>query len=67
MRSAYDYLIKSIRDVKPSMAYDGRDYEKWSINARLKLAELLGMDKFTKVAPKTEIEYEKKIEGATEI
>ena len=67
MRSAYDYLNEAIRSVKPQMAYDGGDYEAWASSAREKLAELVGMDKFSKVDPKTEIEYEKKIEGATEI
>ena len=67
MKSAYEYLCGVVRGVVPSMAYDGGDYGAWSTKAREKLAELVGMDKFTKVAPKTEIEYEAKIEGATEI
>ena len=67
MRSAYDYLNEAIRSVEPQMAYDGGDYSAWVAKAREKLKELVGMDKFTKVAPELRIEYEKKIEGATEI
>lgn len=67
MRSAYDYLNEAIRSVKPQMAYSGSDYACWSVKARAKLSELIGIDKFVKVDPKLDIEYENKIEGATEI
>ena len=67
MRTAYNYLNEAIRGVEPADAYSGKDYAEWSGKAREKLKELLGMDKFKKVAPALEIEYEKKLEGATEI
>lgn len=67
MRSAYNYLNEAIRSVSPQMAYDGKNYSEWKSEARAKLKDLLGMDKFSLVAPETEIEYENKIEGATEI
>lgn len=67
MKTAYEHNKELLKKVVPSMAYDGKDYESWKITARAKLSELLGMEKFTKVDPKFEIEYEQKIEGATEI
>ena len=67
MRSAYDYLNEAIRSVEPQMAYDGGDHAEWVAKAKAKLRELLGMDKFSRVEPTPEIEYEKKIDGATEI
>ena len=66
MKTAYEFLIGEMQGVKPSMPYSG-NYNEWKVGARAKLCELLGMDRFTKVEPKTEIEYEKKIDGATEI
>lgn len=65
--NAFEYNQKLLKDLKPSMAYDGGDLKKWQKTAKVKLCELLGMDKFTKVEPKLEIEYETKIDGATEI
>ena len=65
--NAFELNAKLIREIKPSMSYDGKNLEEWQRTAKAKLAELLGMDKFTKVAPELDIEYEKKIDGATEI
>jgi len=67
MKSAYDNNKALIQKSFPSMAFDGKNYEKWKIRARGKLSQLLGMDKFTYVPFDTEIEYEKKTEKATEI
>lgn len=66
MKTAYENNISLMQTVKPCMPYEG-NYGEWQKKARAKLAELLGMDRFVKVDPKTEIEFEKKIEGATEI
>ena len=67
MKTAYEYNKERIQTVKPSMSYTGEDFDAWRQSAREKLSQLLGLDKFSKVESKTEIEYEKKIEGATEI
>lgn len=52
---------------KPSMSFEGDNYDAWKVVAREKLLELLCINKLTKVAPDVEIEYQKKIENATEI
>ena len=45
---------------KPSMRYDGKgDFSLWQKEAKAKLAELLGMDKFEKCDPHFTIEHEK--------
>lgn len=67
IKTAYEYSKERIQALKPAMSYSGKDYETWKKDAREQLGNLLGMDKFTRVEAKVEIEYEKKIEGATEI
>ena len=67
MKTGYQFNIEKMQEVKPSMAYQGKDLLSWQKEARAKLSDLLGLHTFTKCAPELEIEYEKKIEGATEI
>lgn len=67
MKTAYELNKELIRKVKPTMSYVDGDFDEWRISAKNKLSELLGMDKFSKVSPDLEIEYEQKIEGATEV
>jgi len=67
MKTAYEFNKERIRTIVPSMAYDGMDIEKWQEEARAKLVELLGLDKFEKCDPAVAIEYTEKIENATEI
>ena len=67
MKTAYAYTKELLLKQKPAMAYDGSDLTAWQEKARRKLRELLGMDKFIKVSPMVEIEYEKELENATEI
>lgn len=67
MKTAYTYTKEQLRQQKPSMAYDGTDPEVWKVGAREKLRELLGMDKFEKVAPELDIEYEVQQETYKEI
>ena len=67
MKSAYEYNKELLQNVVPSMSYDGGDLQKWKADARNKLRELLGMDKFERVDPELEIEYQRKIDGASEI
>ena len=67
MKTAFENSKELMQKIIPSMSYDKGDYAEWKNSAREKLSKLLGMDKFTKVKSDFEIEYEKKIEGATEI
>lgn len=67
MKTAYEYNIEKLKTVYPSMSYNGGDFFAWQKEARAKLSELLGMDKFQKTNPDLIIEYEKKIDRATEI
>ncbi|MBQ8525916.1 MAG: hypothetical protein IJ460_04285 [Clostridia bacterium] len=67
MKTAYEHSKELIQKIKPAMSYKGENYETWRLSAREKLSGLLGMDKFEKVAPEMIIEYEKKLDGATEI
>ena len=66
MRTAYDNSKILIQKVTPSLAYAGEG-EAWKVPAREKLAGLLGMEKFRKVEPDLQIEYEKPMEGAVEL
>ncbi len=67
MKSAYEFNFEMLKKTKPLMSYNGENFAVWQKEAREKLTELLGIDTFQKTEPETEIEYEKKIEGATEI
>lgn len=67
MKTAYDYNRERLQAVKPSMSYNGENFEAWKRTAREKLSELLGLDKFIKTAPETDIEYEARLDGAAEI
>ncbi len=67
MVTTYENSKKLIQLQKPSMAFDGKDFDGWKEKAREKLSELLGMNKFTKVEAKTEIEFEKTTDDYTEI
>ena len=51
MKTAYEHNKELIQKNVPSMAYNGEELISWQKNARAKLCELLGMDKFTKVDP----------------
>ena len=66
MKTAYENSKELIQKVTPAMAYAGQG-DAWKEGAREKLSALLGMEKFQKVAPQLEIEYETKIDGATEL
>ena len=67
MKTAYEYNKELIQKVIPTMSYVEGDYEKWVSEAKNKLSELLGMDKFEKVAPEFEIEFNDQTEDVTEI
>ena len=67
MKTTYRFNIENMQKTIPSMSFSGGDLSAWQKIAREKLVDLLGMDQFEKVSPAMEIEYEKKIDGATEI
>lgn len=67
MKSALEFNLEVLKKTKPSMSYNGENFPEWQKKSREKLTELLGIDTFQKTEPKTQIEYEKKIDGATEI
>ena len=67
MKTAYDYNKELIRKISPSMAYNGENLLEWQISARKRLSLLLGIDKFQKVDSKFNIEFKRKIDGATEL
>lgn len=67
MKTAYAYTKELLRNQKPALSYDGSDLTEWQEKARGKLRELLGMEKFAKVSPMPEIEYERELENAREI
>ncbi len=67
MATAFENTKKILSTVEPSMAYNGGDIISWQKNAKEKLSQLLGMDKFTKVLPELEIEYDTRLENAREI
>ncbi len=65
--TTYEYSKSLMQKIVPSMSYDGGDIAKWQETAKKKLWDLLCMDSFQKVDANLEIEFERKIEGATEI
>ena len=67
MKTTYQHNIGLVQKIKPAYEFDGKDLITWQKQARERLSALMGLDKFTKVAPELEIEFEEKIEGATEI
>jgi len=67
MKTTYEYVQELIRKATPAESYRGEDFEAWKARARKKLVELLGIDKFVKVAPETQVEYIQKGENFTEI
>jgi len=67
MKTAYEYSKELLRTIQPSMSYNGGNIDKWKKEAKTKLAELLGMDKFEKSDLSVDIEYKKEIDVGTEI
>ncbi len=67
MKSSYIFNTELIRKINPSMSYKGEDLSKWQKNARQKLIELIGLDRFEKTDLNIDIEYEKKTDEMTEI
>ena len=67
MKTAHQHLLELLNKQLPEMSYKGGDFKEWQMSAREKLISLLGMDRIERVEPELEIEYEKKLEGMTEI
>lgn len=67
MKTAYEHNKELIQNVTPSMACDVSSFEEWQCAARQTLSQLLGMDRFQKTEPDLVVEYEREIDGATEI
>ena len=67
MKTAYEFNKELIQKVVPSFSYEGKNLLSWQKEAREKLINLMGLDKFSKVDADLDIEYEKKLEGSTEI
>lgn len=67
MKTAYEYNIEKLKTVSPSMSYNGEEFFAWQKQARQKLSELLGLDKFEKTDLDFQIEYEKQIDDTKEI
>ncbi|MCR5040823.1 MAG: lysophospholipase [Clostridia bacterium] len=57
---------KAIKSIEPSMRYAGGDYAVWQKNARKKLHELLGLDKFERCDPVLRIESVEEKDSYTE-
>ena len=67
MKSTYDYERELFQQVTPIMRYDGGDVKEWKKAARIKLRELLGMDRMSVADPDLRIEWEKSHDGFAEI
>ncbi len=65
--TTYDFEKELIQNVKPRFSYNGGDFSSWQSAARTKLAKLIGLDKFSLVDPKLQIEYDKQLENFREI
>ena len=67
MKTAYELSKELIQKVTPRFSYDGENYESWKTSSRLVISDLLGIDKFEKVAPETAVEFDKIDNGVREI
>lgn len=67
MKTAYDHIKHLIGKTVPSFSYSGGDYRKWKTDAREKLTQLLGLDRFSLCDPLLQVEYTRELENATEI
>ena len=67
MKTEYRYIKELMQKVTPADSYKGENFAQWQQSARKTLYNLLGMANFEQAQPDTVIEYENKIDGATEI
>lgn len=66
MKTAYEFSKELMQKVKPTLSYEG-DIKTWQKDAKKKLVELIGLNKFEKCEPLLNIEYLNEIDGGTEI
>ncbi len=64
---AVQHNRQRLKQVVPSMSWKGENLPQWQQKARAKLSELLGMDRFQKVDPDLQIEYERELDDAVEL
>lgn len=67
LKSAVENIREKLKEINPSMSYNGEEFELWQNKAREKLSNLIGMDKFERIAPDTKIEYDVTKNGVREI
>ncbi len=67
MKTTYEFLKEKLQNINSDFSYQGENFGFWQVEAKKKLSQLLGMDKFEKVMPETNVEYTQQIEGALEI
>ena len=56
MKTAYEFNKELIQKVVPSFSYEGKNLLSWQKEAREKLINLMGLDKFSKVDADLDIE-----------
>lgn len=63
----HEKVMELTKKIVPSMRYDGKqDFSVWQSEARKKLCNLIGLDKFEKCEDKLQIEYTKETQEYTE-
>ena len=62
-----EHELSVMRRTIPALQFDDGDFFAWQSKARAKLAELLGMDKFERVAPDIVVEYDKRTDEFRDI
>lgn len=67
MKIAFEHESALLRQAEPADSYRGGDVKAWQCKAKPMLAALLGLDKMISAEADLHIEYEQKIEGATEV
>ncbi len=68
MITPLEHKMKLLRDIKPSMRYDGKeDFHLWQKRLREKLVDLLGLPTMEKCDPQFKIEYDKTLDDHREI
>lgn len=67
MKNTYQFHIEKMKEVLPSMTYQGENNEAWRIEARKQLGTLLGMEKYHCPGRPAIVEYDVQREGFREI
>lgn len=67
MATAFEKTKNVLEKMTPSLTYDGKDFFLWQKNAKKKLAEILGIDKFCKVETEKTVESDIVSDGVRKI